>query len=504
MKGNCIMKKSGNIWVKCLVASLALSLAIPVNLSIAFAQDEATMNSNTALELRKTDIAQVFITASSEIVKEDYVPASISIVDKKNGTYKTLLDNEAKIKLRGNSTARLKKSPFNIKLSASQSVLGMPEGKKWCLLANYLDATLMRNKIAYDFAENIGLPYSCQTRYADVWLNGVYNGNYLITVPVDTGSNRVDVNTENNEYLLEIQRSKVEADTTYICSGIYRFQLGGPETITEDQKNYLSDLLVKAEAAMQSGDSEKVEEYIDFDTFIDFYIIQELFKNKDCNVSSTRFYIKNNKFYAGPLWDCDLSSGNVSEYPGYTDYLCYNNCGEYGNGSDKSYEGYWAITSTANLIGTSWIELLMNCDEFSEEFYERYQELQGKIENLYQDNSLGKNKMDLLLTEYKSSFNRDAVKWPVASYKGSELYRNDEKTYDESVTFLRSFLKNRNEWLLASLASYKPSNETPSVKATASAPQTAAMVLVNGSEISFETYNINGNNYFKLRDCSDF
>lgn len=487
-------------FVRCLVSILMICVLMPASNGMAYALLVASNDTPASLDTKKTDIAQIFITTSNSINKDDYVSATISIVDEKNGSFNTIIDDQAKIKVRGNSTANLHKQPFNFKLSKSEGVLGMPKGKKWCLLANHLDPSLMRNALAYQFAENIGLPYSCQTRYVDVWLNGKYNGNYLLTVPVEVGTNRVDINTEDNEYLIEIQKSKIEEGVTYLCSQIYRFEIGEPEIITEEQKQYLYHLLVNAEKAMKSGNVKEIKKYIDFDTFIDFYIVQELFKNKDFNVSSTRFYIKNDKIYAGPVWDFDLSCGNVSKYPLYKDFLAYNNYGEYGSGSGNSYEGFWTVSSL-DKTQASWIELLMGCNEFSFAFYARYLELQDQIVHLYQDNALGTNQMDVLRKKYGNAFNRDVSLWPLSILRNSELYRTEEKTFGDSVVFLRSFLKNRNEWLLTALTKYESPKPADSAGAGLAMP-TAAKVLVNGVEISFEAYSINGNNYFKLRDLA--
>lgn len=411
-----------------------------------------TAKEATASDYNKTDIAQIFISTDSTVARDEYTKADITIEDAEGGTSDTIKDNNAAIRIRGNTTSILAKLPYNIKFSSSQSVLGMSPGKKWCLLANYADTSLMRNKLAYDMAVNLGLKYSCETRYADVWLNGSYQGNYLVTVPVETGKNRVDIDTGNHEFLLELEAQRMERGVTYFYSGISRFKLDAPETMTKEQETWLTDFTAKAEKAMKDGDYSEIKRYVDVDSFIDFFIIQELFKNVDVNYSSTRFYIKNSKIYAGPLWDFDLSSGNVSTNERYVNYMIYNNYNIYGNRSGKSYEGFWAFYG-GNYVneGNSWIGLLMRCGKFRMAIYQRYLQLQDQIVNLYQDNSVGTNQIDRLLKQYSGSFQRDNKRWPVDVYRGLVLYRNDEKTYDDSVAYLRSWLMNRNEWLLKAL-----------------------------------------------------
>lgn len=459
---------------------------------------------DAAAAVNQTDIPQVFITTEREIVREEYIPAEITIVDKAGGTHATIVDTGARIKIRGNSTAALAKKPFNIKLSKSESVLGMPAGKKWSMLANYLDTSLMRNKLSYDFAKEIGLAYSSQTRYADVWVNGKYNGNYLITVPVETGKNRVDIDVANGDYLIELSVGRIEEGVTYLNTYIHRFEFNDPETPTQEQLNWMFTYLVTAENAMKSGDFDKIKQYIDVDSFVDFFLVQEYFKNIDANTSSTRYYIKDGILYAGPLWDMDLIAGNVSVHDEMKHYRIYNNWGTLGNGSNNSHEGLWVYNQDMDgpnaTIGPSWIGYLTRCPEFRTLVYTRYLELQDQIVNLYKANDLGDARIDVLLKEYNDSFSRDLKRWPISVYR-NDLHRTTETTFDESVAFLRDFLEKRNQWLLANMIpkDFESAPATPVIKA---ADPTNATVIVNGKRIAFDAYNIEGNNYFKLRDLA--
>ena len=466
----------------------------------------AAGNKQSLQSINQTDIAQIFITTTAEIQREDYISAEVTIIDAAGGPYSPILDPSARIKIRGNSTANLSKLPFNIKLDEEHSVLGMPSGKKWSLLANYLDTSLMRNKLSYDFAKDIGLSYSCEARYVDVWINGQFNGNYLITVPVEVGENRVDIDIDDHDFLLEINVGRVEEDVTYINTNIHRFEINEPEEPTTEQIDWLSDFLFKAEAAIKSTSYNEIEQYVDAPSFIDFFILQELFKNMDGNSSSVRFYIKDGLLYAGPLWDLDLSAGNVSTHQAYKNYLTYNNWGTYGNRSGNSDEGLWLLREeteeSINEINASWIGNLMKCCTFRSMVYKRYLDLQEQIVNLYSDNSLGENKINVLLATYGASFDRDNARWPVKKPRGSELYRDNEKTFSESIAFLRNFLSNRNAWLLENMIPKDFLPTTPPAPLCSQAVPTAAKVLVNNNNIPFDAYNIGGYNYFKLRDLA--
>ena len=392
----------------------------------------------TAADETPADVPKVFITTKTGITT-DYCDCSIKIIDKKGGEYETITDDASSVKVRGNSTSSGAKKPYNIKFSSKTGVLGMGKNKKWCLLANCYEKTLMRNQTVLDFAASIGLKYTPKYRVVDVYVNGKFGGSYLLTDAVAASSSRVDIDTDENEFLLE-RDARTDEGTVYFESPLYglRFGINEPEEPTDAQYKWLMNFLTEAEKALKSGDFAKIEKYFDIPSMVDFYIVLEYFKNVDINVGSTRFYIKGDKIYGGPCWDFDLSSGNCSSAY-YTDY---NNV--YGSG--KSYEGTWAETL--------WFKPLLGYKNFSDAVKSRYLDLQDEIINLYCDNVLGKNYIDRTLDEYGASFARNYKEagWSI-TYQYSNvcgtLERRPENTYEGNVAYYRGWLKNRNLWLLS-------------------------------------------------------
>ena len=387
-----------------------------------------------------SELAQVHITVTQEGVSgvtltkpQGYVTATIEIVDP-SGENETLLDEGATIKVRGNTTALGAKRPYNVKLSSKQDVLGMGKGKKWCLLANMYDKSLMRNRMAFDFARALGMQYIPDCRMVDVWVDGQYRGNYLLCEPVEAKENRVEIDPENGDYLLEREASRYEEGATYIVTNRYglRFVMGEPEELTPEQKTDLMSKLDQVETAIATKNLETIRKYIDVQSFVDMYIVEEFFKNVDADYSSVRFYFKDGILYAGPVWDYDLSSGNCSN----TDYYNYNNLG----GSGKSSEGFYADNSI-------WYRYLFQCEAFKTLVKQRYVEVQPQIVNLYADNALGKNQMDCILDECAASFAANWNVWNVAS-KDSSAERIPDKTFAENVQYLRTWLSERNSWML--------------------------------------------------------
>ena len=184
------------------------------------------------------DIPQVMIEVTSvdKINREEYIPAQVTIVDP-SGENRFLKDIDAQVRIRGNFTSKRDKKPYNIKLSGKAELLGMSAGKKWYLLANRYDKSLVRNRLVLDLAAQMRMDYTPESRYVDLWLNGTYLGNYLITTPIDVKKNLVDIDVEEGDFLFERERSRVEGGVTYIKSPIYGYRLAfnEPENPTEEQ-----------------------------------------------------------------------------------------------------------------------------------------------------------------------------------------------------------------------------------------------------------------------------
>jgi len=386
-----------------------------------------------------TDVPQVYIKVSgSEYLNKEYSSASVRIVDSKGGKSEDIVDLSAKIKIRGNSTAEIPKKSYTIKFTKKEVVLGMGKAKKWVLNANAFDKSLMRNKLAFDFSSAIGLKNTPDSTYADVWLNGKFVGNYLLSELIQASSSRLDINTDKGDFLIEREDERISEGTTYFNTPIYgyRFGVNEPETITTEQLEVLSSFLGKVETAIQDKDWKLFISYVDEKSYIDYYIFAELFKIVDIDYSSTRFYIKNDKLYAGPPWDCDLSSGNADQ-----DFYYEYNYHE-GYGPNSSYLGLWCQVN--------FYSYCYEFPEFTDALRARYKELQGVIQNLYQDNSIGTNQIDLLLEKYGKSFDRNYTTAGWTLTHDFILERIPETTYDQNVEYLREWLEKRNEFLLDS------------------------------------------------------
>ena len=377
-------------------------------------------------------LPQVYITTENDLKRSTYVSCVITVHDP-SGVYDDVYDTESTIKIRGHSTSAGAKTPYNIKFDSKVELLGLGKGKKWNLLANLYDKTQLRNALAYDFARETGMEYTSNSCFAELYFNGEYRGLYQICEPVDVSPTQVDIDTENNEYLMELEPYAGYSNPYILTTPVLKIILGynEPDPPTQEQRAWLRDFMREAENALLSGDYDAVKEYVDVESFARCYIVEELFKNVDYAVSSTRFYVKDNKLHEGPVWDFDLSSGNCSS----TYYQAYNNVG----GSGLSYEGLYCV----GLFN----QHLFRYEEFTQLVSDLYRELQPVIVNLYEDNELGLNQIDRLLEECRSEIDRNYTLWSLKKGYGSYEHKPVDGTYDGEIAYLKDWLKMRNLWL---------------------------------------------------------
>jgi len=256
--------------------------------------------------------------------KEDYFTGSISMKGGRNFT--DLTSTAMKIRGRGNSTWGIHpKKPFQLKFGEKTEILGMPQDKKWIFLAEFSDKTLIRNKIAFEMGYLSQLDYTPQSVFTEVVINGSYNGTYNITQKVEESDNRVQLG--DTGYLLEIdQLGRLDADDVYFRTNEFLINIKEPDTeYNSNEFTYVSELINEFENVLMGSRFADPDlgyaKYIDIDSFIDWYLINEITKNQDSRNFSSIFLnvIPGEKIKMGPLWDFDLAFGNVDysdcQYP---------------------------------------------------------------------------------------------------------------------------------------------------------------------------------------------
>lgn len=380
------------------------------------------------------------------ITKETgYVKATITVIYNNE----CITDNDAQIKIRGNSTATAEKKPFNIKLSEKVDLFGFGAAKKWSLLAECYDPTMLRNKLFFDLAKDMELEYTSESEYVNLWLDGKYLGCYLFVEPVDSGKTRVDVDIDDGDFMFEYERERAEEGATYVVTNKgWRFVLNDPEEPTEDQYEYINNKINELDSVLTSGDWNLVEKEINVESFAKFYVLNEFAKPTDFVYSSVKFYYKDGVFYAGPVWDYDLSSGNVTDVA-EVGYLHYWEGYDLANNHDSSKGLY----CTENEI----FNALFMYDGFMSRVIETFND----SKELFESQFAAGGKLDELLNKYLPIISRnyendvyDGANWDVSKEYTDIAYKRFE-TYEENYNYLRSWLSDRYKWIYKEIDKYR-------------------------------------------------
>jgi len=261
------------------------------------------------------------------------------------------------IKGRGNSTWTNPKKPYAIKLKQAQKVLGMPEHKRWVLLANYKDGSFMRNEVAFYLSEVFEFDWTVHGEFVDLVLNGEYRGLYWLGETIKVDGNRVNINDgnpgmtddEDKDYLIEMDafydenvkfRSAVR-DIPYMIQND-DFMVDENGVITSGGAARLERFQAKIEnlekllypdwtEGMNTDDciapDESYAETIDIDSWVKFWFVNEIMDNRDCVDPRSDFFTfdsMNNIFKAGPVWDFDRTLFRKPTEPQLKKMIYYN------------------------------------------------------------------------------------------------------------------------------------------------------------------------------------
>ena len=369
------------------------------------------------------DLPAVYITTQSGSLsyihanKENKEPGNIRIYE---GRVETVNKELKQIKGRGNATWGYPKKPYNIKFDKKIDLFGMGKAKKWTLLANYRDLSLIHNDYGWEFAKAFGMTYTSEYTYVDLYINGDYKGNYVICESVEIGENRVNIadlekanedanpdvdfdtlpvggTGENNtvqQSSAKGSRKWVEipedpADITggylmeYEYGGRYNPEISGfvttngqpvviksPEQASRAEVNYIADFMDAGTEALYSetgynAAGKHYSEYFDVDSLAAAYLTQEMSMNFDAAFSSFFAYKPegaDSKVVFGPIWDMDNAFGSSQtnlNVPLITTNLWWAN--------QMAYHGIPTVLAAANrhaefraLVRDKWAQCVQN------------------------------------------------------------------------------------------------------------------------------------------------
>ena len=237
-----------------------------------------------------------------------------------------------KMKGRGNTSWNADKKGFNVTFKSGVSIAGMPKSKKFSLVSNFQDAAMARNRILFDLADEVGIPYSSDSRFIDLYTNGEYQGTYQICEKIEVGAGYLISDFEADDYydpetegvkndfcfVAEIDSSPGDDDFTISARNGNSLTMKAPELTIDNPYYYaVSSYIYDKYSAMYNNlQRDNIGNYLDINSMAKVYIINELGKNWDTGASSFYFTYKpdkdgNYKFFASPVWDYDNSLGNA-------------------------------------------------------------------------------------------------------------------------------------------------------------------------------------------------
>lgn len=374
------------------------------------------------------------------------------------------------IKGRGNTTWwGTDKKSYQIKLNKKADLLdpenGTQKAKKWILLANPFDGTLMKNQLLFELAYRMGLTSTPEGRQVDLYYDGEYRGTYFLCEKVESGTGRVEIedlegaiedanpdvdledlpeedgtNSKGDHihyvtgindpedisggYILELDKAYYTKEKTYFECGIFPFVLKEPEVLSETAVTYISEFVDDIYRCFEARGvhpetGQSVLDLIDLDSFVRYFVVELWSKNIDFLASSTFFYKPAGEdiLYAGPLWDCDAAFG------GRTD-----------DGLDKPDVSYI----------NSWAKKWMSVPEFKEAVYRYYtSEFRGMVEDiLYQEE--GERCWTEAFKSLETAANINFLMWRAED--NPEIFERNEY-YWQNVTYLLKWAKTRTEWI---------------------------------------------------------
>ncbi|RYY56698.1 MAG: hypothetical protein EOO09_05550 [Chitinophagaceae bacterium] len=378
-------------------------------------------------------IVRVLTQNSSPILNtEDYVVGNFEVIS--NGTTLADYSGKTEIRGRGNSTWGMPKKPYRIKLDKKSELLGMPSNRHWALLANYADKTLMRNHIAFTIGKWFGMDYTPRGQFVEVFLNNQYQGAYYLTEHIRPDPNRVNITemgtsdespaTITGGYLMEIDK-RYDADYFWTTGRGVAMTIKEPEKITTAQLSYITNYIAELEGSLYNANFRDPEtgyqKYINDSTVIQWYWVNELFRNQDADFFSSVFLYKERgqKLRMGPLWDFDIGAGNIN----------YNNSWEPTG---------WYIRNT------NWIARMFQDPAFRTRSKAKWISMKPKLETLLA--LIDETAKTLQYSQAENFKKWDILNnyvWPNYVVTGS---------YAGEVAYFKTFLQTRMAWIDAQLA----------------------------------------------------
>lgn len=384
------------------------------------AEDESKVEYTVVFESPMTTGLPVFkvdIENGEEVIeKTKKLNAVFTLIDHDNSEY-NMTEETMTIRGRGNSTWTMPKKPYRIDFPEKTSLFGKEKAKKWVLLANYLDPTLLMNDVTFELGRRAGLQFTHSSTHVELFINGTYRGNYQLTEQKEKGKGRVDID-KNEGYLLEMD-DHYDEDYKFKTNRLQLpIMVADAEIESENDPLFLqikSDIQGLEDALFDANfPNTNYKELTDINSLIDFMIINEIVLNEEVThpKSVLLYKNKNEKIHWGPLWDFDYAFGF-----NYTDtHFFYKNRIMFSSGN----------TSSQHLALGFFCQFLKDPD-FKAQYKARWQEIKPLVEDV------ANNYIEIMANKLYMSQN--------------ENFKLDFCTPPEKTDSYNSLITNMKQWL---------------------------------------------------------
>ena len=357
---------------------------------------------------------------TDDITKETWLEgANMAIVD----TDGQVLNAPGKIKGRGNSTWTYDKKPYAFKFSKKQSPFGFPGNKSWVLLAESCDRSLLRTAYMCAISKAVGIDWTINYQYVNLFLNGEYWGVYVLADKVEKAKNRISI--KDDGFIIEDDSFYKHESLYWVSDRIgrpYTFKYPDPDDNEivqfDDNFIYIRDFISELERRLlilknSKNDTEYLD-YVDANSFAKYHIGEEVFLNFDPN----RYYVlpsRGKKLKMQPMWDSEWSMG-----------LWRSNWGD--EPSSMVTHTYWE-----NMY---YFKYLFKSPSFKNEVKAEWNNFKNHLEEIKSEvNSV----RQMIAKAQVANFN----KWPSPGYPLNIRF----DTWEEEADYLENFLDERIAFL---------------------------------------------------------
>ena len=325
------------------------------------------------------------------------------------------------VRLRGNTTQDYPKKAFAVKFNDKKSVLGMPAHKRWVLLANWLDHSMIRNTVAFDIAHVIeyawrenstigeGIPWTVHGQNVELVVisqkdkKAYHVGNYFLCEQIKIDENRVNIASEKGAdtgtdyklygHLFEVDNNLDEDSQFETAKGVpFMFKDVVSNTILEAVKSKIQGI----ETNIYNGKYDEVFKNLDINSVVDQWLIWELTLNREYgDPRSVYMYMDGDGMLkAGSVWDFDRGTFQNQE-----------NAKNYGNSDRVKPDNEWMCWRTSDSDNYIWYKELIKSPTFQAKVKERWTVIKPYLEMVV-------SQIDYYGQTLAVSYSYDSAMWP--------------------------------------------------------------------------------------------